>query len=120
MSAIKIVHDVLVADAAVAGIAGERVGPLQAIQGQLPPYVVLRMASEDPQNVLKGAPGITRCLVQVDSWAASYADAEALSDLCRDAMQAAQLLYMSLADNAFDDQRDLGTYSHGRIYQVWV
>jgi hypothetical protein len=120
MSAIQIVHDVLVANAAVFNVAGDRVGPLQSIQGQLPPYVVLRMASEDPQNILKGAPGITRCLVQVDSWANSYAEAEALSDLCKTAMQAVELLYMSLADNAFDDQRDLGTYSHGRIYQVWV
>lgn len=120
MSAIQIVHDVLVAAPAVRDLVGEQVGPLQSVQGQQPPYIVLTIVSEEPENVLVGPPGITRCLVLVESWAYAYADAERLSDLCKSAMQDAQLLYMSLASNAFDFQQDVGMYSHGRIYQVWV
>lgn len=120
-SPIQLVRDALLAATTVFDLVGDKIGPLQMVAGEQPPYIVLTVTSEEPQNlVVGGPPPITRCLVQVNAWGLSYADAERLSDLCRDALPIAGYLYMSLAANEFDFQQDTGLYSHGRIYQVWT
>lgn len=120
-SPIQLVHDALLAATAVFDAVGDKVGALQMVAGEQPPYIVLTVTSEEPENLLEGGPPpITRCLVQVEAWAYSYVDAEGLSDLCKAALPAAGYLYVSLGSSEFDFQQDTGMYSHNRIYQVWT
>lgn len=77
----------LLADAAVAAIAGDRVYSMLAPQGERRPCIVFVRVSEIEDATLKGAQGIAQSRVQIDCWAETPDQANALAEAVRARMQ---------------------------------
>jgi hypothetical protein len=116
---LKIVRDALMATSAVTDLIQDRVGPLQAQQGETFPYVVLTLISIEPQNHLTGNGGLDRCTVQLDAYAFNYQDASAIANACRSALEALGHLCLSHVAGVFEFQPDAGVFRYGYIFQVW-
>ena len=114
---------VLRAASGVTAIVGSgddaKISPLKKARDILPPAVTVQRVITDPVNDLQGHSGLDSNRVQVDSWATTYAGAIALSDACRDAMQAAGHLCVGEFDNS-DEETDPSQYRITQDYQVWV
>jgi hypothetical protein len=67
---IERVRALLLGDAAMVAIIGDKVHPEPAPQGTVPPFVVVRVIADTPLNDLNGnTSGVTNALVQVDAYA---------------------------------------------------
>lgn len=62
--------------------------PMIAPQGAAYPYATYQRVANTVNNVLNGPPSIDNTRMQIDVWAASYADAQALAQSIITAMQA--------------------------------
>jgi hypothetical protein len=66
----------LIHDAAVASLVGDRVWPGVAKQGTAKPYAVVQEISRDDDYTTVGASGFVQSRMQVDSYGESYAAAK--------------------------------------------
>jgi len=114
----KILHDVLVADAAVTALVGSRVSPLIKSQGVTPPAVTLERSQVDPQNHLQGWASLDYVQVEVRSWAQTFDQARQVADACRSAIESAGHLLANEFDN-YDPAIDPGLYCVTQQFQVW-
>lgn len=120
MSALGIAKDVLAADATVTGYVSTRIGPLLALQNTAFPYAVLTETTTEPVNDLGGHSGLDRCEVQVEIWARTVLDAEAIAAACRAAMETAGHICLSRSSESADVQVDPGAFRSGFLFQVWI
>lgn len=116
---VKIVRDALIANATVKGLVSDRIAPVQELQGQDMPYVILALVSQTPINHLLGFAGLNYSLVTMDAWAGTYKDALLIADACRAALEAVQILCTGTTNDEFVFQADSGAYRHGYTFQVW-
>lgn len=116
---VKLVRDALMAAPAVKTLINDRIGPVQEMQNQKFPYVVLTLEKLDVFNTLQGSSGLARGTVRLDAWALAYKDAVTIAEACRTALDAAGFLCMGLAPDEFVFQQDSGVYRHGYQIQAW-
>lgn len=62
--------------------------PLTAPQGSSYPYATYQRVANPVENVLNGAPPIENTRLQIDIWATTYSDVQALARQVKAAMQA--------------------------------
>ena len=113
------VRQALIADAGVQALVGQKIGPLQEMQGLDFPYVILGLGKLDPFNTLNGSAGLSREVIELDAWAFKYGDAVQLADVCRTALNNAGFLCLGLTADKFEFQQDSGLYRHGYQFQAW-
>lgn len=79
---VEMVRAELLASQAVRDLVSERVFPILAPQGAVPPFVVLAVPSETPANSFTSTPAdvLRQARVQVDSYAQTHLAAHALAD----------------------------------------
>ena len=116
---VKLVRDALVAAPAVEALVGEKIGPVQEMQGEAFPYVVLSLERFEPFNTLQGSSGLSRSTVRIDAWAFKYKDAFEIAETCRVALDAAGFLCLGGEADQFEFQQDSGVYRHGYQVQAW-
>jgi hypothetical protein len=116
---LQIAHDVLVADATVTSLVGDKVHPKLAPQGTSYPYVILRVATTDPVTALDGWAGLDRNEITVDAYALEEAQAEFVANACRSALEAAGHLCRGRSGDDFDFQTDATAFRVGFVHQVW-
>lgn len=73
----------MIDDMAVATLAGERIYPLRAKQGETRPQVVYQRISSIPEHTLDGPVDLATVRYQIDGWAQGIDDAVALADALR-------------------------------------
>lgn len=117
---LQIAHDVLIADAAVAAIVGDKVHPKLAPQGESYPYVVVKVAATEPFNSLDGYADLSRNEVIVLAYAMEETVAGQLADACRAALQNAKHLCLGRAQDDVEFQTDASAFSVGFIHQIWT
>jgi hypothetical protein len=115
---IEAVRAVLVADATVLSLVGQRISPFLAAQGIDRPYVTLQRTALTPQNHLRGNGNLDYVRVQVDSWAETYESVRNVANACRAAWEAAGNSVLGEFDN-YDPQVDPGLYRITQDFQVW-
>src|SRR4051812_8690627 len=93
---------VLSADTQVVGLVGKNVFPLVRPMTFPPPAATLQRIAGTPQNSLRGDSGLQYDRVQLDAWGLSLADAQAVADACRKAINAAGHILERESDN-FND-----------------
>lgn len=120
MTEFSIVHDALVNDANVAAVLGDRVRPVQTIQDDLRPYAVLTLTDVRPFNTLQGFSGLNLSEMQVDIWADSMLQADAVMRTCRAALEAAGFLCVRHITDFFDAQIDPGIFRTGFVIQLFA
>lgn len=81
-STVELLRAKLAADATVAGLVGTKIFPAVAPQGTVPPFIVCLEVSDVPENTLTGDASSTLrgVRVQIDCYAKSYSDAQAVAD----------------------------------------
>lgn len=114
---IQTVRGILVAASGVTDLVGQRISPATRDQAETLPNVTLELVTLVPQNHLNGAPTLDANRVQVDSWATTYAEAQAVADACRAALVAAGLV-MESASGGFDS--DAEQYRVTQDFYVWT
>ena len=80
--------------------AGSRVYPLLRAEGSALPAIVYSRVSNAPINSLDGSSGLDAVRIQIDTYAATYAQAKAIADQVRGLMQAG--LFKALLQTDFD------------------
>ena len=80
----------LVTDTTLKGLVDGRIYPVVAPQGTDPPYVTYQRVSGAPEHHHGGNAGVSRARLQVDVWAATYADAKATGDAARNRIDSFQ------------------------------
>ena len=115
--ATEVVRAILVAAAPVAAIVGANVEPVRLDQAVVPPAVVLTRISLVPVNPIKGAPTLDENRVQVDCYAATYAQCRQLADACLAALEAADAVMLSESDNF---EPDVTEYRTTQDFLVWT
>lgn len=113
------VHDALTAAPTVTALISDRVGPVQEMQGEDFPYVVLTLEQLHPFNTLVASAGLARGVVHMHAWAFTYKEAVEVADACRAALDAAGFLCVGLDTDQFAFQQDSGVYRHGYQIQAW-
>lgn len=77
----EVVFALLSADAGVAALVAKRIYPQIAPQPLTKPYVVYAVVSDEPLNSLQGdTSGLGSARVQIDCYATSYRDVQAVAD----------------------------------------
>lgn len=75
------IRSVLVADADVAALVGERISPQPMPQAETLPAVTLKRISDQPiARGQRGPSGLRDARIQVDAWAATLVAAQAVAD----------------------------------------
>jgi hypothetical protein len=116
---LKLVADLLAASGAVTAIAGTRIGPLKRTQDTLLPAITLIRSDVNPITGLSGSHNLDEERIQVDIWAETYAEADALARACRTAMQAATHVYQGEFDG-YEPDTSPGVYRITQEYSVWI
>lgn len=116
---VKIARDALLADSGVRNLVADRIGPVEEMQGQSFPYVVLALEKLEPLNTLSGPAGLDRGHVALDAWGMKYADAVKVANACRTALQNAGHVCTSNVADQFHFQQDSGVYRCGFTFQIW-
>ncbi len=88
---IQTVRDILVAAPAVTGLVGARISPNVRAQDEEVPAVTLVLVNVSPLDCLASPPTLEQNIVQVNSWAETYDEAQSVADACRSALEAAGL-----------------------------
>ncbi len=78
----------LLANAPIVAIVGDRVTPLARTQGAALPAIVVQRIGNGPEYADDGEVGIESARVQIDCWAETYGAAKDLSGAVRDALSA--------------------------------
>ncbi|AMK19333.1 tail completion protein gp17 [Sphingobium sp. MI1205] len=107
----------LLADSGVAAIVGTRVSWLERPQGAALPAITLQVISDPRPQHLKGLDGARGTRVQLDCWAASFAQALALARAAIATLQPPTTIEGKKFGNArIDGQRDLGETAAGGAF----
>ena len=115
--AVKTVRDILVAASPVTALVGQRISPVIAAQDTALPHVVLTRVSLAPVNHIHGPPTLDQNRVQLDAFANTYAEARAVADACRDALEAGGVTMESEFDNF---EPDVAEYRITQDFLVWT
>ena len=86
MSALTAIRRVIQSKAAVTALVGSRVYPIQAVQADGFPALVLTLASEDDSTRLEGADFYPVAHIIVDCLAKTFGEAETLGDKLKNAI----------------------------------
>lgn len=112
--------DLLLADAGVAAIAGDRVFPVVVRQTTAFPSVIYRrLPGGERTYSLAGRGGMTTVTVALYGWATSYTTARSLADAIRDALDAytsngsTDIQLASVTDGADEWIEELGAFGCG-------
>ena len=116
-------YSVLHADAAVAAIVAGRIYPLQVpddLRDNKMPCIVYRRVTGEVAPALEGDGTLQSPVVQVDSYAQTYREAQALADAVKTAMQAETAQFRATFESDDEDfVDDLRLYVVSADYQVW-
>lgn len=115
--ALTVARSVLIADSAVAAIAGSRISPVYRSQDVPVPAVTLSNVGKSPINALNTYAGIDSNRVQADCWADTYTQARQLAEAVRNAMQTAGHLLEFEADDRDDPS---GQFRVIQDFYVWT
>lgn len=110
------VYALLQADAAVTGIVADRIYPIAAPEGVTAPYIVYTRISSAPTADLSGATRAEGHRVQVDVYAATFADVHTLADAAQAALADAG---MPLGVNLDTQDQDTGLYRVSFDQSLW-
>lgn len=111
--AVKVVRDVLVADAGVTALVSTRISPSPLVQDITLPAVGLQRISHVPQNTLRMDGDLDANRVQLDAWATTYAQSRDVAAACRAALQTAGH-QLELESDDYDPEAKLY-----RVIQDW-
>ena len=118
--AIQTVYAVLAAAAPVTALVpAERIEPIRRTQSLPIPAIVISRPSVVPENHLTGWANLDGSLVQLDIFAATFAEAVAIAAACRTALEAAQHL-MTLQVDGYEPDVDPELYRLILNFQVWT
>ena len=95
----------LAADAAVAALVGERIAADRVEQGTALPFVVFT-GSAEPQRGLDGSVHGVKTTFEIQCWATTRAQANAVAQACKAALDA-QHQYAAGPVNGYDQELDL-------------
>ena len=84
------VRGILIGDSAIAALAGTRVYPVLLPQAPTLPAITYQFVSGFREPGLDGPPGLNRARVQLDCWASTYMESEALANAVRLALDGFQ------------------------------
>ena len=87
MSSENSLRGLLLADAAVAALVGQRIKADRAEAGTVIPFVVFARSSTDPIVTLEGVLLAERVFFEIECWAHDRAQADAIADACADAIR---------------------------------
>lgn len=87
--AVKTVRDILMADATVTSLVADRISPLVMSQEITYPAITLERFDLQPSNALGGDAALDKNIVEVDTFAETYALAREIADAVRAALAAA-------------------------------
>lgn len=101
--------DYLLADAGVAALVGPRIRPGFLAQGEGTPALVVNKISGAPMVTMGGPAGLAEARMQVDCYAATWLQAEALADAVKAALSAIRFTHdgMRFEGSFAIDERDL-------------
>ncbi|MEM9019940.1 MAG: DUF3168 domain-containing protein [Planctomycetota bacterium] len=131
MSIKAAIYALVTEHAGAKAILDTRIYPQRAPSGTPLPYAVYHRISPERQYHLGGFAGCTRELIQVDAWADTPAEAEAMADALIDAMevqqvQAGGILIESIelqsqrdTDQDPQDGRDLPVFGSSLDFRIW-
>lgn len=83
---LKAVPNMLLSNAAVVAIVGQRVKPVHEMQGQALPFVVFTVISVDRWESRDGLAGLAVGICQVDCYSDDYSESASLADAVKIAM----------------------------------
>ena len=111
----------LEAHAGTAALVAERIYAVRAEQGATPPLIVYQVISETRPSAMGSDTGNVRARVQIDSYAADYDAARALSEQVRAALQrySATVASVQIDDIQLDDDSGEDTFEDEvELYRV--
>lgn len=117
---LKTVRDILVGNAAVTALVGQRVSPIESEQGEAFPCVTLLVNSVDPANTLRGWANLDQCHVQVSAWAYTYAAALEVANVCRTALQNAGHVCELRESDQFAWDKEPGAFRIPLQVMIWI
>lgn len=86
MAVEKAIRSILVDDGTVAGLVGNRIYPLVRPDGTGSPAITYQQISGFRDHVMTGPSGFVESRFQLNCWADTYAEADALADAVRSAV----------------------------------
>ncbi len=108
-------------------LAGTRIYPMLAPQGERCPLIVVTRISEDEEPVLKGPSGLVQSRVQVDAWGATPDDASALAEAVLSRLHGLSGDWLGVrisgafAGNIREDRdSETGAFRVSRDFTVWT
>lgn len=113
----------LLADAPIAAIVGDRVYPGRRLQGSAFPSIVSTRISGQPLYVDEGRAGLLNARMQVDCWAQTYTDAKTLARAVDTLLSAFSGVFagVNFSYIMLDEERDLnesGANQSEYLYRV--
>jgi len=73
-------------DAAVTALVADRIYPMIAPDGAATPYVTYQVIATEAHNIINGAPGTERKVIQVNCISNTYANAKAIAEAVKAAI----------------------------------
>lgn len=109
----------LLADPGVAALAGARIWPLRRPQGEALPAITLQRIGGAPLQSHAGTASLARARIQIDIWAARYAEAKALRAAATAVLDAAANPAGPICAARRIDERDLSE-AEGRLLRISI
>lgn len=122
MSIIDDLRTYLLADATVASLIGTRMFPVKLPQNPTFPAVMIQTISGERVHSTDGASGLAGPRIQIDCWAESYADADAVFEAVRkrlDGKGNGDIQGMFIQSERDDFDFELGIYNRSMDVFVW-
>ena len=112
-------YTALATDSAVAAIVGARIHPVVAPDGTAFPYVLYHTVTSRRDGAMNGAGTLRNARVQIDCYAATYAQSKSLGAAVRAAVLAATAFKSVL--NIEQDLYDASTKTHRQLveFSIW-
>ena len=92
--------------------------PNLAAQDTVPPYIVYQRVVSVPHNTLQGATDLQNTRVQIDAYAKTYGQAQALAENVRAAMQGAGFSNIQLSEQDFFEV-EVRLHRVSLDYSIW-
>lgn len=116
---IQTVRQLLLADPLTISFVGDKIGPLQEIINERPPYIVLKVADSEVFNTLQGFAGLNRTEIELTAWAVNYKQAADVAAAARAALEAAGHFTLREPGDTEAFQQDLVLFAHAYVFQVF-
>lgn len=104
---------------AVSALVGLRVYPVQAPQGVATPYVTYSLVAAVPANQLDGVADVDQRRIQIDTYAATYAEARSVMSACRNELEWGIRGYC-ISENFTDYEADTQLFRCSADFSFWL